>query len=132
MTELRTGIDLIEIDRLAGLAPGIRRRFLQRVFTAAELAQAGGSDASLMGRFAAKEAVAKALGCGIGPVSWREIEILEDEAGRPLLRLSGKAQQIAAGLGLSQWSISISHARQHAVALAVATGAGGAMPGELG
>ncbi len=125
MVPLKTGIDLIEIDRLADLSPRVRQRFLQRVFTPTELAQAGTSDVRLMGRFAAKEAVAKALGCGIGPVGWQEIEIIEGEAGQPVLRLNGRAQQMANHLGLTQWSISISHSRQHAVAVAVAIGPDG-------
>ncbi len=72
---LRSGIDLIEIARLEGIRPEIRERFLRRVFTIQELEDARDSNLHLAGRFAAKEAVAKALGCGIGPVSWQEIEI---------------------------------------------------------
>ena len=122
MPVLRTGIDLIEINRLESIQPEIKTRFLQRVFTPNELAQVGGSDASLSGRFAAKEAVVKALGCGIGPVGWQEIEILRGENGEPVLLLHGKARQMAADLGLSTWSISISHNRTTAAAVAVAVG----------
>jgi holo-[acyl-carrier protein] synthase len=121
---LRTGVDLIEIDRLEKLNPAIRRRFLQRVFTAREMQDSEESWSSLAGRFAAKEAVAKALGCGIGPISWQEIEILRGAGGEPLLALHGQAQQVAASLGLAVWSISISHSRSHAVAMAVALGEG--------
>jgi holo-[acyl-carrier protein] synthase len=83
----------------------------------------GSSDASLAGRFAAKVAVAKALGTGIGPVSWQEIEIRRGEGGQPELHLSGAAQQTAARMGLETWSISISHDQERAVAVAVAIGA---------
>ena len=120
MDRLRTGIDLVEIYRLEQLDPAIRRRFLQRVFTPAELEDCQGMLPSLAGRFAAKEAVAKALGCGIGPVSWQDIEILRGEQGQPMLKLTGNAHRVAEGLGLVTWSISISHTREHAVAVAVA------------
>src|SRR5512133_1188221 len=93
---LRTGVDIIEINRLEEVNPAIRERFLQRVYTPEERAICGKSWASLAGRFAAKEAVAKALGCGIGPVRWQEIEILRGESGEPLLVLHGKAQEAAA------------------------------------
>lgn len=78
--------------------------------------------ATLAGRFAAKEAVAKALGCGIGPVSWQEIEILRGVEGEPVIVLHGKAQQIADRSGLVTWSVSISHSRACAIAMVVALG----------
>ena len=119
---LRSGIDLVDIQRIEALNPAIRARFLQRVFTGAELGITGDSAESLAGRFAAKEAVVKALGCGIGPVHWKEVEILQGSEGEPLLYLHGQAQQIAADQGLAVWSISISHTRAQAVAFAVAMG----------
>jgi holo-[acyl-carrier protein] synthase len=122
VTVLRTGIDLLEINRLDELDAAIRARFLQRVFTPGELADAADSNASLAGRFAVKEAVAKALGCGIGAVGWQSIEVQRGPQGEPLLLLHGKAQDMAASLGLQQWSISISHSRTHAVAVAVGLG----------
>jgi holo-[acyl-carrier protein] synthase len=127
---LRTGIDLIEIDRLADLNPRIRARFLERVYTPAELTSCGAVNASLAGRFAAKEAVAKALGTGIGPVRWQDIEICDGPQGEPQLKLHGAASQIAADLGLDTWSISISHTATHAVAMAAALGQ--APPGQDG
>jgi len=120
MSPLRTGIDLIEISRLETLNPAIRERFLQRVYTDSELEDCQGLLASLAGRFAAKEAVVKALGCGIGPVSWREIEIKRGEQGEPMLELHGRARKIADEQNLVDWSISISHSREYAVAVAVA------------
>lgn len=120
MPDLRTGIDLVEIRRIASQRPEIRQRFLQRVFTPRELAEVGASNASLAGRFAAKEAVAKALGCGIGALGWQAIEIQRGPQGEPQLILSGKALQMAESLGLTTWSISISHTRVYAVAVAAA------------
>ena len=122
MITLRTGIDLIELHRLEEISPAIRERFLLRVFTTAELEDTGGALHSLSGRFAAKEAVAKALGCGIGPVSWKDIEILNGSIGEPILKLHGNAVKIAAEMHLEVWSISISHSRTQAVAVAVAAG----------
>lgn len=120
MTILRSGVDLIEIARLEELNPAIRSRFFQRVFTPVELEENLGRISSLAGRFAAKEAVAKALGCGIGVVAWKDIEILRGDHGQPALKLHGNAQKIANEQGLTIWSISISHTRQHALAFAVA------------
>ena len=76
----------------------------------------------LAGRFAAKEAASKALGTGIGPVVWREMETLCGPAGEPVLRLHGKAQVSAAALKLTTWSVSISDTHTQAAAVAVALG----------
>jgi len=122
MIFLRTGVDIIEIDRLAKVNPAIRRRFLQRVYTLLELDIAGDSDASLAGRFAAKEAIAKALGTGIGRVHWQDIEILRGPAGEPQLHLHGAASEMANCVGLTTWSLSISHSKVYAVAMVVALG----------
>lgn len=119
---LRSGVDIVEIRRLDEVNPAIRERFIRRVFTEQEIELAGGSSASLAGRFAAKEAVSKALGTGIGYVRWREIEIQRGLAGEPRLVLHGRAQEVAQHLGLHTWSVSISHGREHAVAMAVAIG----------
>ncbi|BAJ64541.1 holo-ACP synthase [Anaerolinea thermophila] len=121
---LRTGVDIVEIQRLEQVNPAIRERFIRRVFTPLEIELARGSYASLAGRFAAKEAVSKALGTGIGPVSWQDIEIRRDASGAPVLYLHGRAAEVARLLGLTTWSVSISHGRTHAVAMAVALGEG--------
>ncbi len=120
MAILKTGIDLVEIERLSGLRPEIRQRFLERVFTQRELEQAGLSDASLAGRFAVKEAVAKVLGTGIGVLGWKNIEVERGAQGNPVLHLYANAQAEAEKQGLTTWSISISHTRTCAVAVAVA------------
>ena len=96
------------------------RRFLARIFTPQEQAYCQGRIPSLAGRFAVKEAVAKALGTGIGDMSWVEIEIVSDKAGRPELVLHGAAKQIAEELGLTDWSISLSHTENHAIGFVVA------------
>jgi holo-[acyl-carrier protein] synthase len=120
---LRTGIDMIEIARLEEIQLRIKTRFLKRVFTSLELAECEGRSASLSGRFAAKEAVSKALGCGIGPIGWQEIEIQRSSNGEPRLQLYGRAQALAQSLGLDTWSVSISHSKEYAIAVAVALSA---------
>jgi holo-[acyl-carrier protein] synthase len=119
---LRTGVDLVEIKRFESLDQGILKRFLQRVFTPLELAQAGNSLVSLAGRFAAKEAVVKALGTGIGDVHWQDVEILTDEDGAPYLQMMDEALKRSQDLHLITWSVSISHTHNNAIAMAVAVG----------
>ncbi|MDI6769825.1 MAG: holo-ACP synthase [Anaerolineales bacterium] len=118
---LRTGIDLIEIDRLRAAVDRHGERFLTRIFTPAELEYCVGRAESLAARFAAKEAVSKALGTGIGPVSWQEIEIHGGEYEAPAIILHDRAERIAKELRLTNWSVSLSHSRTHAIALVVAT-----------
>jgi len=122
MLFIRTGIDLIEIERIQRAIQRHGKRFLERVYTPGELAACGQDVACLAGRFAAKEAVSKALETGIGPVVWCEMEILRGPAGEPVLHLHGKAQVIAAALKLTAWSVSISDTRTQAAAVAVALG----------
>ena len=119
---LSTGIDLVEIARLEEAITRHGKRFLERIYTAGELAEMGRNLPSLAGRFAAKEAVAKALGTGIGLVAWREIEVLHGPQREPVLHLHGAAASRANVLGLYTWSISLSHTRTHAVAVAVGLG----------
>jgi holo-[acyl-carrier protein] synthase len=119
---LRSGIDTIEISRLDEIRPAIRERFIQRVFTEIEIEQARDRTEMLSGLFATKEAVSKALGTGIGVVHWQDIEIIHLPTGQPTVRLHGMAAKVAQELGLTQWSVSISHDRDKAVALAVAIG----------
>jgi holo-[acyl-carrier protein] synthase len=122
MTSLATGIDSIEIERVHRALERYRERLLHRIYTPAELAQVGENPASLAARFAAKEAVAKALGTGIGIVTWHEIEVLRNTARKPFLKLHGTAAQIAQEKNLTTWSISLSHSQSHAIAMVVAIG----------
>lgn len=119
---IRSGIDTIEISRLDDIRPAIRERFIQRVFTPLEIQQLRDQNENLSGVFAAKEAVSKALGTGIGAVHWRDIEIVHLPTGQPTVQLHGQAARVAQSLGLTQWSVSISHDRDKAVAVAVALG----------
>jgi holo-[acyl-carrier protein] synthase len=119
---LRTGVDLVEIRRIAEAVERHGRRFLNRVFTQYEQAECSGRAASLAARFAAKEAVAKALGCGIGRVGWTEVEVRSDEAKAPHLVLYGEGERIAGELGLTTWSLSLSHTESQAIAFVTAMG----------
>ena len=119
---LRTGIDLIEVERIDHLIVTHEQRFLGRIFTEQELLDSNGRTASLAVRMAAKEAVSKALGCGIGLVSWKDIEIIRDKQQQPLINLTGNGLILANELGLNEWSVSLTHSHDHAAAIVVATG----------
>jgi holo-[acyl-carrier protein] synthase len=120
--KIASGVDLIEIARIEEVVARHGKFYLERIFTPAELDYCGKRAESLAGRWAAKEAVAKALGTGIGDVSWQEIEILGDEQKAPVLNLYGAAEKKAQELGLTSWSVSISHNQSNAIALVVAIG----------
>ena len=120
--QLRTGIDLIEIERIRRAVAQHGARFLDRVYTVAELRCCDGRMESLAARFAAKEAVAKALGTGIwrDGVAWTDIEVLKDRSGGPQLSLHGGAATAAAAAGITAGSVSLSHDRSRATAFVVA------------
>ena len=115
-----SGIDLVEIDRFSKLNSSIRKRFYSRVFCSEELNYIGDSCNKAAGIFAAKEAVAKALGCGIGPISWQDIYISHSKSNQPVVTLHNRAHVIAKELHIQQWSISITHTKKTAAAIAVA------------
>lgn len=118
--EIANGIDLVEISRFRSLREGIKHRFIARVFTPREIEECAGRDASLAGLFAAKEAAVKALGCGIGEVTWQEMEILADGLGKPTLHLHGNAAKRSQDLSWKSWSVSITHTREYAAAIVTA------------
>jgi holo-[acyl-carrier protein] synthase len=120
--QLLNGVDLVKIDRFQNLDPAIRARFINRVYTPSEIKLCANRNESLAGRFAAKEAVAKTLGCGIGAVHWQDIEILATEELQPWLILHGPADEAAKQLGLTLWAISITHTFEYAMAFVVAAG----------
>jgi holo-[acyl-carrier protein] synthase len=120
--KLATGVDLIEIERVQSVLARHGQHYLERVFTPAERELCGKRADSLAVRFAAKEAVSKALGSGIGEVSFQDIEILQDDQGAPVLHLHGMAAQKASELGLTAWSLSLSHNLTQAIAMVTALG----------
>lgn len=127
---LSTGVDLVELDRVRRLVERYGDRVLQRVYTPAEVEYSRGRVPELAVRFAAKEAVAKALGVGLrimaqDGINFYDVETLPDERGKPLVHLHGRAAERARALNLSRWSISLSHGRDVAIAFVVAVGAYG-------
>jgi holo-[acyl-carrier protein] synthase len=126
MRILGHGIDLIETTRIAQMVEKHGDRFLQRVFTVPEVAHGQGKKREaehLAGRFAAKEAVLKALGTGWAEgVGWRDIEVVALPSGAPSLRLSGHAAKLAQDKGITAWHLSISHTDSHAMASVIAEG----------
>lgn len=124
----RIGTDICSIARISKIFEHHGRAFLAKLMSEEELALVDAADDArkvslIAGRFAGKEALAKALGTGIGAVAWRELAILRGERGEPLVRLSGKALELANHQGLQQWQISISHEKEYAVAFVVAAAA---------
>jgi len=115
------GVDVIEIGRVQNSLERFGQRFLDRVYTPAEQAYCRGRAPQLAGRFAAKEAVSKALGTGIRRIHWRNIEVLPNRAGAPKVTLYGPARQRFEGLGMRGIEVSISHSRDNAVAIAIAS-----------
>lgn len=115
------GIDIVETDRIESAIRQWNKHFLSRIYTEAELKLCQGRIPSLAARFAGKEAVMKVLGTGAKGVGWREIEILADAQGKPLVQLHGKAKEKAEDLNFSELSISLSDTKQYAVAAAIAS-----------
>ncbi len=101
------GIDIIEIARIKKAIARWGESFLNRVYTESELKLYHQKPSFLAARFAGKEAVVKALGTQTAGISWKEIEILSDPSGKPLVHLYGKAQNQANGLGLNNLAISL-------------------------
>lgn len=125
MIVLTAGVDLVEIARVERILERYGDRFLARVFTPVELTYSRRRPAELAARFAAKEALAKALGVGVrmmarDGIRWQDAEIVGDHRGKPLVLLSGRAAERARELGLEEWAVSLSHTAKHAVAFVVA------------
>lgn len=114
------GVDVIEVARISKVLARWGERFIARIYTPAEATFCQRRVPELAARFAAKEAVSKALGTGMRGVAWREIEVLPDGRGKPLVRLYGRAKARAEELGLNHFAISLSHSRELAVAFVVA------------
>jgi holo-[acyl-carrier protein] synthase len=120
---LGLGSDLIEIARIEESIARFGGRFLERVFTPAEIAycrEKRQAAESFAARFAAKEAGAKALGTGISQgIAWAEIEVRREATGRPTLHWSGRALDRARALGVRRTMLSLSHGREMALAVVV-------------
>lgn len=125
------GVDHAEVERVRRAVdhPSWGRRFRCRVFTEAEIEYCERRRRyaeSFAARFAAKEAVMKALGTGMRGVSWREIEVYRERNQAPTVRLSGRAALRATALGIERWHLALTHTAELATAFVVAERAGGA------
>jgi holo-[acyl-carrier protein] synthase len=120
---LGLGTDLIEIERIRATMDRFGEQFLQRVFTAGEIAycrRKRDAAESFAARFAAKEAGAKALGTGISRgVSWKEIEVTREMGQRPMLHFNGRAGEVAKAMGVRRVQLTLSHSRTVAIAVAL-------------
>lgn len=114
------GVDVIEIARIQRTLSDFGERFLRKVFTERERERYGSRVSELAARFAAKEATSKALGTGIRGIRWREMEVLSNRRGKPVLVLHGGAADRAAMLGLVAFDVSLTHSRTDAMAFVVA------------
>jgi len=114
------GIDIAEVDRIESAIRRYGQRFLQRVFTAAEIEYCqskANAFERFAGRFAAKEAAMKAIGTGWRRgVRWRDFEVVREPSGRPILRFSGVAADFAERLGMKRALVSITHTAAQAIA----------------
>jgi holo-[acyl-carrier protein] synthase len=123
-TQLRVGIDLVQISRIAESLEKFGDRFLRRVFTEDEIVYATAAPsqapARLAARFAAKEAAVKALGLADRGVNFREIEVRRSESGECALSLRGGADRAARLAGLGELAVSLSHEGDYATAVVIA------------
>ena len=126
MNILGIGTDVVEVLRIAQMIERQGERFIQRVYTPFEIDYCNARKAATQhfaGRWAAKEAILKALGTGWARgLSWTDMEVRNDEAGRPSVRLGGGAREVCEKLGITDMMITISHCRTHATAFAIAVG----------
>ena len=118
-----TGVDISEVDRIAAAVKRFGDRFLQRVFTPAEIrycmAKPNAAE-RLAARFAAKDAGMKAIGTGLHyGVTWQDVEVLRMPGQRPILQFHGKAAEFAARLGCKRTHLSLSHTREQAIAYVI-------------
>jgi holo-[acyl-carrier protein] synthase len=116
------GIDLVEVDRFRRMLAR-RPGMAGRLFTAAErapLERRRDAVPGMAARFAAKEAAMKALGVGLGAFAFADIEVLRLPSGAPELHVTGRAAELAASLGVANWSVSLTHTDETASAVVVA------------
>ena len=123
---LGSGVDLCEVPRIEAAVARYGRRFLERIFTAKEIAYAdlkANRFERYAARFAAKEAGMKALGVGwTGGVTWHDFEVVNLPSGRPTLNFHGRAAEVAAKLGVRHVALSLTHTREQALAMVVLEG----------
>jgi holo-[acyl-carrier protein] synthase len=123
VTILGIGMDIVETKRIAESMERFGERFLKRVFSEGEVAYAKSMkqpQLHLAARFAAKEAISKAFGTGIGhQMGWRDLEIVREPNGQPRVVLHGKAEAHARARGVQAVHVSLSHTTEYGAASAV-------------
>ena len=123
---LGSGVDLCEVPRIEAAVARYGSRFLERIFTAREIAYAdrkANRFERYAARFAAKEAGMKALGTGWhGGIAWRDFEVVNLPSGRPTLNFHGRAAEVAAKLGVRHVALSLTHTKEQALAMVILEG----------
>jgi holo-[acyl-carrier protein] synthase len=120
--QLHAGVDLVHVDKVGAMLSSSGQEFSDLCWTTAEQDYCNGSVERLAARWAAKEATMKALGIGIGDVAPTDVEVVAIEGHAPELSLHGNAQARAAALGITNWSLSLTHENGWALAFVVASG----------
>ncbi len=120
------GIDLVKIERIEKIIKKWENNFIFRIFTSLEREycekKKGNKYQSYAGKFAAKEALLKALGLGLREANWKEIEIKNNKLGQPVIDTSGKLKNVVSAKGVSKYFISITHTKEYAVAQVILEG----------
>ena len=119
MSRIPVGADIIEIQRIEQAVLSWKDSFLRRVYTKAELEDCHNRGSSLAARFAAKEAVMKALGTSTKGIGWQDIEIISNNEGVPLIQPHGRVQEKAKELGINEFYVTMSHSKQYAIAFVI-------------
>lgn len=120
--QLITGVDIVNVNRINRILLENREQFYNKIFTSQEInyiEEKGNKPTTVSGLFAAKEAVSKAIGTGIGVLGWKDIAILHESTGRPYIDLTERGRKIMEDLGIGEIQISISHETEYAIAFAV-------------
>lgn len=119
---INTGVDIVEISRIERIIKNKKEKFYRRLFTKDEityLESRNNKANTVAGLVAAKEAVGKILGTGIGSISWTDIEIVHNDAGKPMVNLNPKIKEKLHKLNMTEISLSISHEKEYAIAFAI-------------
>lgn len=118
-SRIPVGVDIVEISRIRKAIATWPNTFMERIYTQSEIINCKNVASRLAARFAAKEAVMKALGTGATGVNWHDIEVVSNDNGAPSIQLYGRAHDKAQENGIKEFSISVSHSEKYAVAFVI-------------
>lgn len=119
---ISTGVDIVKVDRIEKILENKRKSFCRRIFTKDEInyiEKRNYNIKTVSGLFAAKEAVSKAIGTGIGQIGWKDIEIIHNSKGKPIVKLSSKGWNKITNFKINTFDISISHEEEYAIAFVI-------------